>query len=171
MKKRNIRGRDPRLAQYKANRIAGMNRYNAAVDAGYSHSYASKAAKALEAQVAQDLKDVFAVKGLTDPKLAALVLEGINATKLQTCDIYIKDENGKLKINKNSNDFIEVPDWHARHKFIVTAAELTGRLKKIIEGAGVKGPDVKVINVIYPADYKPKSERSRIESTSQNIPG
>lgn len=148
-----------------------MNRYNAAIAAGYSVSMAKSHTKMLEAKVERDLRDVFEQKGLTDNALVEYALEALKAVKLQTCDIYVKDDNGKLQINKNSNDFIEIPDWHARHKFFATIMELTGRIKTKIEHSGkVEGPEQKIV-IVYPPDWKPKDERESIESASKRISG
>lgn len=162
--------KDLRLQKYKQNRLAGMNRYNAAIAAGYSESYALKCAKKIEAQVATDLKDVFERKGLTDKALVEFALEALQAVKLQSCDIYVKTEDGKTVINKNSNDFIEVPDWHARHKFFQTIMELTGRIKIKVDHTGkIDGPEQRIV-IVYPPDYKAKSERLN-GITSKDISG
>ena len=52
------------------------------------------------------------------------------AKRLHVCDIYIKDDNGKLKINKNSNDFIEVDDNPTQLKALELTLKLKGHLKE-----------------------------------------
>ena len=55
-----------RQLRYKANRIKGMNRYNAAIAAEYSHSYASKQIKKVENVVKSSILDTLEQAGLTD---------------------------------------------------------------------------------------------------------
>ena len=167
---------DTRVQLYKKNRLAGMNRYNAMRAAGYSHHYANtRGPKYLESVIESDMRNVAERQGLTDRALVAFAIKGMQATRLQTCDIYVKDENGKLKINKNSNDFIEVPDWAARHRFFNTICELSGRLKTQIEHSGkVDGPEQKII-IVYPQDFKKievLGERNiLIENPAQKVSG
>jgi len=51
------------------------------------------------------------------------------AKKLHACDIFIRDDNGKLKVNKNSNDFIEIDDNQAQLKALELTQKMKGRLK------------------------------------------
>ena len=68
--------------------------------------------------------------GLSDEQDVADLIRLRNAKKVQSCDLFVKDENGKLTINKNSNDFIEVDDNATQLK----ALELTMKLKNRIGG-------------------------------------
>lgn len=159
-----------RLQLYKKNRLAGMNRYNAARAAGYSHSYAMGKGRKLEAQVEKDLRNEFQRQGLTDKAIVGFALTGMQATKMQSCDVYIKTEDGKLVPNENSNDFIEVPDWNARHKFFDTVMQLSGLLKSggIDQSVKIQGGETKIV-IVYPNDYKAKADR--LANTSQDISG
>lgn len=164
--------RSDRIQKYKANRIAGMNRKNAAIAAGYSVSYALTHANKLEEAIAKDLRDAFERQGLTDKKIVQYAMEGLFAMKLQACDIHVHTEDGKVKINKNSNDFIEVPDWHARHKFFNSINELCGRIKTQVEHSGkVEGVETRIV-IVYPEGWKPKEERlgSKTQSISGRLP-
>ena len=98
-----------------------------ALKAGYKHREAGL--KMISNGIIQGLfQELLEREGITDAKIAQCILEGLNATKLQVCDIYVQeeDESGKMKVtlNKNSNDFIEVPDHHARDKFLGRAIKL-----------------------------------------------
>ena len=120
---------------YKANRLAGMNIVNAARAAKYSESFAKSKAYRLERLVKVGMADAFEQAGFTDKAIVAYALEGMKALKLQSCNIFISKPNpesvdaDKLVINKNSNDFIEVEDWNARHKFFETFLKMTDKLK------------------------------------------
>lgn len=47
-----------------------------------------------------------------------------------SADIFIRDENGELKVNKNSNDWVEVDDNHAQLKALELRLKLKGKLKE-----------------------------------------
>jgi hypothetical protein len=67
--------------------------------------------------------------GITDKALADHIYKGLNATKLQACDVYVSKEGKEFKINRQSNDFIEVDDWDVRHKYLTTLLKLKGKLQ------------------------------------------
>lgn len=113
---------------YKKYRLEGYSKYTAARKAGYSHNYASKQAKKLDEVVNMDYW--LEKEGLTDAALAQHAREGLHANKVQSCDVYVQDKDGQLVANANSNDFIEVPDWHVRHKYYRTVLELMNRITK-----------------------------------------
>ena len=106
---------------------------NAARAAGYSENYAKQACR-VEKLVKVSLADEFERAGLTDKAIIAHALAGLQALKLQSCNIYISKPNpesidaDKLVINKNSNDFVEVEDWNARHKYFETILRLINKL-------------------------------------------
>lgn len=116
----------------------GMTPINAARAAGYSENYAKQACR-IERLVKVSLEDEFERAGLTDKAIVAYGLKGLEANKLQSCNLYVAKakaesvEGDKLILNKNSNDFIEVEDWTARHKFFETILKLTGKLKEKVE--------------------------------------
>lgn len=114
--------------------MQGMNIVNAARVAGYSESFAKAKAYRLERLVKVGMVDAFERAGFTDQAIIAHALAGLSALKLQSCNIYISKPNpesinsDKLIINKNSNDFVEVEDWNARHKYFETILKLIDKL-------------------------------------------
>jgi phage terminase small subunit len=70
-----------RLQKYKKNRITGMNRYNAALAAGYSLAVAKSHTDRLEEKLGS-ITDYFERAGLTDKKLANKLAELFEATKV-----------------------------------------------------------------------------------------
>lgn len=67
--------------------------------------------------------------GLSDVSLIGKIKEGLNATKLQSCNlVFKKDEDGKFIAEQNANDFVEIEDYNARHKYLETALKLKRRL-------------------------------------------
>lgn len=126
-----------RQQRYKKNRILGMSQYNAAVAAGYSPNTAKQACK-IENIVKYSLADAFEQAGLTDKAIIAHALKGLEALKIQACDVYVfKDENGKWKVNEEKNEFVEVEDWHVRHKYFETILKLLNKIKEQNLGVSV----------------------------------
>lgn len=162
-----------RVQKYKKNRLMGMNQYNAARAAGYSEKYSRQACR-IEKLVQSSIRDVFEQRGLTDKAIVDYALKGMEAMRLQACDVHVqKDEDGKYEINENSNDFIEVPDWQARHKFFYTAMELMGLLKQKVEHSGkIEGMGETKIIVIRqetPKEIVANGNGSHPESASRVI--
>jgi len=153
---------------YKKNRLLGMYPVNAARAAGYSENYAKQACR-VEKLVKVSLADEFERAGLTDKAIVTHALQGLNAMKLQSCNVIVSKPNAesidadKLIINKNSNDFVEVEDWNARHKYFNSICEMTERIKHRVEHSGnVVGGITKII-LITPEERKPVAEVSRVE--------
>lgn len=115
-----------RQQKYKKNRLDGLSAYKAAIKAGYTHATAWNAHKNIEKRC--NMQELFLKAGIDDECIIALIQEGMNAKRPVACDIFIRDKNGKLTVNKNSNDWIEYEDWANRHKFLLTTLQL---LKKI----------------------------------------
>lgn len=118
-------------AKYKKARLEGMSKAAAALSAGYSHATAYHHINDVEKRV--NLRHWLEAQGLTDKRLSEKVNEGLNATKIiGYLHSYRKDEDGKVeKIAPDevvSNEFVEVPDWHARHKYLETLMKLMGKL-------------------------------------------
>ncbi len=111
---------------YKKHRIEGYSKYTSARKAGYSHAYATQAKK-IENGINMDY---FLEKaGLTDTFLADYIYKGLDAMKVISANIIYGDADSK------TNDFIEVPDWPSRHKFLETVLKLQHKIidKPIIQ--------------------------------------
>lgn len=120
--------------KYKKHRLEGMNPERAAVAAGYSLSYARARAHRIEMSAKVGMAEAFERAGLTDKAIITHALAGLTAMKLQSCNILISKpyaesvDADKLLINKNSNDFVEIEDWNARHKYFETILKLTNKI-------------------------------------------
>jgi hypothetical protein len=106
---------------YRKNRIDGMSKKAAALKAGYSFTYATRQGKKLDRVVNMD--EWLQQAGLTDKALSLHAQEGLSATKAVSAVIVGKDAN------ERTDDFIDVPDWGARHKYFETILKLRGKLK------------------------------------------
>lgn len=86
--------------------------------------------------------DFLEVAGVTDLLLQQKIMEGLSADKTVSARITGKDADS------GTDDFIDVPDYMARHKYLETALKLKKRL--VTEKAGVNITDSKVM--IIPSD-------------------
>ena len=114
--KSRVKKKEPslRARKYVKNVVAGMTDYQAAIDAGYSSKTAIKAnAQIVEKSrgVKELLIELMERKGLTDDHLLDKLSDGLdNATKIQG----------------TQDDFVEVPDYAVRHKYLETGLKLKG---------------------------------------------
>lgn len=100
------------------------------------------------------MPELLARMGLTDEEDAKDLKRLRKAQKLQVCDIYVTDNNGKPKLNRNSNDFIEVNDNQTQLKALELTNKLKGRLINKTEHSGeIKGGETKII-IIRPGEKK-----------------
>jgi hypothetical protein len=121
-----------RQQKYKKNRLLGMNQVNAARAAGYSEKYSRQACR-IERSVKVSMADAFERAGLTDKAIVAHALEGLNASKVISCNVIAPDGEGMKDANSMTKDFVDVPDWQSRHKYFETILKLTELLKEKFE--------------------------------------
>ena len=114
-----------RLQKYKKNRLAGMNQYNAARAAGYSHNTARRAC-VIEKSAKLSMVDAFEQAGVTDKFLIEYAMEGLKATKLFGKDADVHE------------------DWTSRHRFFETILKMTDRLKDKVEHFGLPETQINV---------------------------
>lgn len=146
-----------RMQLYKKYRLQGLSGYRAAIKAGYSKATAWNAHKNIERRCNFD--QILIEAGMDDVSLSQLIAEGLQAKKPVACDVFIRNENGDLKVNKNSNDWIEYEDWNARHKFLETVLTLQGKLRIKFEHSGrIDGEQIR-INIIHTNANIPDREK------------
>ena len=120
-----------------------MNCYNAARAAGYSESM-SRCSHRLEKSAKVCMSDAFEQVGITDTYLAKHAQEGMNATKIISATIIAKSGDGLKDADSMSKDFIEVPDWQARHRYYETVCKMSDRVKDKVEHSGIPGTNIYV---------------------------
>lgn len=138
-----------RLQKYKANRIAGMNQYNAARAAGYSETYSRNARP--EKFVKVCIKDALEQAGITPKYRAEELYKLTQANKTVSAIVTGKDAGAA------DTDFIEVPDNPTRlatHRHIT---DLLGDNLSSPEGAG-KGIS-KVVVIVQENNGNQSQER------------
>lgn len=82
-----------------------------------------------------DYEDFLEEAGITDHLLQQKIIEGLDASKQLASRIFVKNpkkattQKGELiEATETTDDFIEVPDFAIRHKYLETALKLKKRL-------------------------------------------
>ena len=83
------------------------------------------------------LQEAFRKIGISTRYKAKKFKELLEAKRPIACDVFIRNENGKLKVNKNSNDWIEVEDNNARVATLRLLSQVEGDLKENGNGKNV----------------------------------
>jgi hypothetical protein len=71
--------------------------------------------------------------GLTEERLLEKHVQLLDAKRIQACDVYVKNANGRWVVNKNSNDFIEVDDFNVQLGALKLAYDINGKLKQKVK--------------------------------------
>lgn len=66
-------------------------------------------------------------EGITDKKLIQVLDDGLGASKTVSARVITK-KGGLAEADERTDDFIDVPDYDVRHKYMKTAFELKGHL-------------------------------------------
>lgn len=135
-----FRGFTSRQRAYRNNRLKGMNQYNAARAAGYSHATAQKNGGRLERQGRAGLKDLMEQAGFTDKFIIDYINQGLKATRLFGAEA------------------TEHADWVAREKFFARLLELEEKIVK--PGVNVHVDNSK--HVTYVLSDRMKEARERL---------
>lgn len=137
-----------RQRKYKANRLKGMNQYNAARAAGYSELTSRTRSHKLEASTKIDIQNIIEQAGLTDKRLMEIANEGLESTRLYGAEA------------------VEHADWMARHKFWESICELKGIIKK--NGITINDNSRHETN-IYNLPDKLKAARERVMNARNGV--
>lgn len=149
---------------YKKYRIEGLSAYKSAIKAGYSHATAWNAHKNIEKRCGFD--ELLTKNGMDNDTIMKVMGEGLNATKVISCNVIAPNGEGMKDANSMTKDFIDVPDFGVRHKYLETLLKLKGELQEIINN----GKEVKVyiVNKNEPSFYdRKKQSEERVDLTSQ----
>ena len=105
--------------------IAGKTRKQAAIEAGYAPKCAdSQASQVLsKPNVQSEFQKALEKAGVTTARLAEKISEGLDSKKVISATIVAGNSQ---EAGSTTNDFIEVPDYLAQHKFLDTALKLKG---------------------------------------------
>lgn len=89
-------------------------------DVGYTDEVSKRPSQVIDSQ---GFKEVLEELGVTDDKLATVLADGLEANKVISAKIV-------AKANEQTDDFIEVPDYPTRHKYLETGLRLKGYSKE-----------------------------------------
>jgi hypothetical protein len=121
-------------------------------EAGYAESTINNPGNLTKSRTWEQLMDEF----LPDSKLMDVNKEGLDAVRTISATVIIRSNDPTVK-NKQATsrdvDFIDVPDFAIRHKYLETALKIKGKLIEKVknEHSGVDGEPISVL-------FKSKSE-------------
>jgi len=131
-KKRNRRWLNltPRRRKLIKNLLSG--RFKTKKDALISAGYAVSTAEKIPHRIIGNDRFLTAVQyelerqGITDAKLVKKIDEGLEANKVISALVVAGNGEGMADASGVTKDFIEVPDYFVRHKYLETALNLRG---------------------------------------------
>ena len=118
-----------------SNLMAGMNKKDALLSAGYAESTATKVPDEIigKNRIQKAIKDRMEEMDLDDQTFLDTLKEGLQATKIISAIVIAPAGEGMKEAGGMTRDFIEVPDFDARHKYLTTGLKLKGHLRDKIE--------------------------------------
>jgi len=100
--------------------VNGGSMKSAMLEAGYSNEYASNPQKLIKTKSWEELLEEF----LPDSLLTKVAQEGLASNKIVSAKIV------GANANENTDDFIEVPDFPTRQKYLETSLKMKGKLSE-----------------------------------------
>ena len=91
------------------------------------------------------IDELLELKGLSDNKLLQVLEDGLNATKVISCNVIAKDGEGMKDADSATKDFVDVDDYPTRHKYLETALKLKGHMKDKVELGGKDGGPINLV--------------------------
>lgn len=109
----------------------GLSTAEAMRQAGYAETTIQKQSGRTvgNSRVKRAIQEILEEQGMTDEKLADVAVKGLDAQKVISAVIIAPKGEGMKDANSMTKDFIEVPDYDAQHKFLVTGLKLKGHLR------------------------------------------
>lgn len=106
-----------------------------------------------------DYSDFMEAAGITDNLLQQKIMEGLEANRTISAQVVVKSDDPKVR-NKQATardvDFIDVPDYMARHKYLETALKLKKRLNEKKEDEPASNVTIVGFKFVFPP--KPQDE-------------
>lgn len=97
--------------------------------AGYSENYINSGERR-ELLQKPSIQSLMAEMGMDDKFCLTTLKEGFTANKVISAMVIDKKGQGISDANSMSKDFIEVPDYDCRHKYLTTGLKLRGHLNE-----------------------------------------
>ena len=101
--------------------------------------------------VQTELQKALRQVGLSTKYRAKKFKKLLEAKRFQSCDVYVQNDDGKYKINENSNDFIEIDDNITQLGTLRLLCQVENDIKESKNGNG----NAKIVNIIYGYPAKP----------------
>jgi hypothetical protein len=120
----------PRRRKLLKNVLSGeyKTKKDVILSAGYTEGTATKSAELIlgNLRFKSAMVQAMEAKGIDDARLAEKLDEGLEANKVISAMVVAPNGEGMADASGVTKDFIEVPDYLARHKYLETALELRG---------------------------------------------
>ena len=104
--------------------------------AGYKGSYNCLGVKAnvllKKDKIIRAIEKIKKQHGLTDDLLLTKHKQLLEAKRVQSCQIFVTKENGKVVLNKNSDDFIEIEDNPVQLGALKLAYQINNKLNNVL---------------------------------------
>ena len=115
--------------------MQGKTLIQAGVEAGYARSTMEKMPGKIigKNRILKAFTELLEEAGLSDEKLSECLREGLEATKIISALISAPDGEHMKGDNSMKKDFIEVPDYSTRHKFLETILKLKSMFPKTVD--------------------------------------
>jgi len=101
--------------------------------------------------VRTELQKALRQVGLSTKYRAKKFKKLLEAKRFQSCDVYVQNDDGKYKINENSNDFIEIDDNITQLGTLRLLCQVENDIKENKNGNG----NAKIVNIIYGYPARP----------------
>jgi phage terminase small subunit len=139
---------DMRERRYVESRLAGKNKMQAALEAGYTESMAAKAQDKIESKDVRRAFQELARDAVPTAKIMQRLAEGLDAVRIKPVI------RGKTVI-----DTIEEPDWRERREYVELVTKFSGRYveKSEIDISGevnIGDPDERIRELLERADSR-----------------
>jgi len=112
---------------------AGKPVRRAMLDAGYSVGYATTQSSAKLRKILPRITEIMDKVNVTDTKLIQKLAEGLDSTKVISANIIAPSKDGMKDADSMTKDFIDVPDFATRHKYLETGLKLRGHLREKLD--------------------------------------
>ncbi|MEW6417616.1 MAG: hypothetical protein AB1480_05790 [Nitrospirota bacterium] len=106
--------------------------------AGYSESVINSGKARRDALQKPTIQEAMEANGLTDQCFLNVLKDGLSSHKVISANVILMGKNGEpgegmKDANSMTKDFIEVPDYTVRHKYLETGLKLKGYLRDKVD--------------------------------------
>jgi hypothetical protein len=103
------------------------------LSAGYSEMYSTTRSSEKLKTLLPRIMEIMDKANVTDTKLIQKLSEGLDSTKVISANIIAPSGEGMKDADSMTKDFVDVPDFATRHKYLETGLKLRGHLKEKLD--------------------------------------